>query len=338
MNSRRYRPMLVLVALLAGCTDPLPIKKGWQEAESAAPASTRVHLFQDWISSGDTISIRFYESRRPSQGPYRLQAGDKVMISVADQPDLNHSELPVLPDGTLAVSLVGSLKVEGLDATEAATRLAEAYRRKQIRDPLVVVSVLQTHGKIAALLHAGRGSGDGEDNVLRFRIYDDSPIELPFIGVVVVTRSLAELRADVRDRYRAAFGDEVEVVVNFDQRADPTVYVMGEVKLPGTVPLRQGTSLIAAIAAVGGFAESADPKTIAVVRYDRSGNHQRWLFNAKAGVNDPRAPINDFALQVNDVVLIPRSGIANVNNWVDQYLRKNVPVNFGINYPIGIGQ
>ena len=143
------------------------------------------------------------------------------------------------------------------------------------------------------------------------------------------------MRQVVRDRYAVLFGDQIEVVLNFDQRADPSVYVMGEVKQPGTVPLRQGTSLMAAIAAVGGFADSANSQTVAVVRYGLTGEHQRWLFDLQAGINDPRAAVNDFALQVNDVVVIPRSGIANVNSWVEQYLRKNVPVNFGINYPIG---
>ena len=67
----------------------------------------------------------------------------------------------------------------------------------------------------------------------------------------------------------------------------------------------------------------------------RPGNeHQRWLFDGRAAINDPKAPANDFALQVNDVVVIPRSGVANVNVWVEQYLRKNIPINFGMFYPI----
>jgi len=35
-----------------------------------------------------------------------------------------------------------------------------------------------------------------------------------------------------------------------------------------------------------------------------------------------------------DIVFVPRSTIANVNVWVDQYIRKNIPVSLGVYYGV----
>ena len=35
-------------------------------------------------------------------------------------------------------------------------------------------------------------------------------------------------------------------------------------------------------------------------------------------------------LQPFDMVVVPNSPIAEVNNWVDLYVRQNIPINFGV--------
>jgi hypothetical protein len=42
----------------------------------------------------------------------------------------------------------------------------------------------------------------------------------------------------------------------------------------------------------------------------------------------------DLPLQAYDVVVVPRSGIANLGRWVDQYIRRVIPFNLGFNYTI----
>ena len=43
----------------------------------------------------------------------------------------------------------------------------------------------------------------------------------------------------------------------------------------------------------------------------------------------------DIALRPFDIVYVPKSAIANVNVWVDQYIRKNLPIylSFGYFFP-----
>jgi polysaccharide biosynthesis/export protein len=38
----------------------------------------------------------------------------------------------------------------------------------------------------------------------------------------------------------------------------------------------------------------------------------------------------DVYLRSNDIVYVPKSAIANVNTWIDQYIRKNIPIPLGV--------
>jgi hypothetical protein len=42
----------------------------------------------------------------------------------------------------------------------------------------------------------------------------------------------------------------------------------------------------------------------------------------------------DVGLVPFDVVYVPRSPIADINLWVHQYIRANIPVTFGIFFPL----
>jgi polysaccharide export outer membrane protein len=43
----------------------------------------------------------------------------------------------------------------------------------------------------------------------------------------------------------------------------------------------------------------------------------------------------DITLAPYDIVFVPKSPVANVNQFVDQYIRKNVPIPFGLSYGFG---
>jgi hypothetical protein len=42
----------------------------------------------------------------------------------------------------------------------------------------------------------------------------------------------------------------------------------------------------------------------------------------------------DIALKPFDIVYVPKSPIANVNVWVDQYIRRNIPISTGFGYTL----
>jgi len=70
---------------------------------------------------------------------YRIGAGDKLAVSVWNNPQLSANVI-VLPDGSISVPLVGSIKAAGDTTTELASRIT-ATLNNYIRQPKVTVSV-----------------------------------------------------------------------------------------------------------------------------------------------------------------------------------------------------
>jgi polysaccharide export outer membrane protein len=40
----------------------------------------------------------------------------------------------------------------------------------------------------------------------------------------------------------------------------------------------------------------------------------------------------DVTLKSNDIIYVPKKTIANINVWVDQCIRKNIPLNASVTY------
>jgi polysaccharide biosynthesis/export protein len=71
---------------------------------------------------------------------YTLGEGDKVRVTVYQVTDLSGDFL-VLPDGSLTLPLIGSVKVEGMTVTQASQTLAKRYTT-YLKRPIVTVSII----------------------------------------------------------------------------------------------------------------------------------------------------------------------------------------------------
>jgi polysaccharide biosynthesis/export protein len=71
--------------------------------------------------------------------------------------------------------------------------------------------------------------------------------------------------------------------------------------------------------------DTASTRQVLVIRPAAPGTNPSVL-----ELNYDKALLGDTgalaSLQPSDIVFVPRSRIAKVNRWVDQYLRKNVPI------------
>jgi len=109
------------------------------------------------------------------------------------------------------------------------------------------------------------------------------------------------------------------------------IYVDGEVYKPGMFPILGNLTALQAISQAGGMKETAQVSEVIIIRRG-AGNRPMafpvYLDKALDGTDISQ----DIALAPFDIVYVPRSVIANVNVWVDQYIRKNIPVPFGFYY------
>ncbi|MEZ5776820.1 MAG: polysaccharide biosynthesis/export family protein [Paracoccaceae bacterium] len=88
-----------------------------------------------------------------AQGNYRIQAGDVLQMEVLEDPSLNRSLL-VLPDGTVSLPLVGTLKATGQSIEGLRSSIASALAPNFASAPTVFLSVGQLNPVTSAVSSA----------------------------------------------------------------------------------------------------------------------------------------------------------------------------------------
>jgi polysaccharide biosynthesis/export protein len=139
-----------------------------------------------------------------------------------------------------------------------------------------------------------------------------------------------QLRQILREKYEPQISKpEIAIIVrSFNAQK---VYVDGEVAKPGLVPLAGPMTVLQSIASAGGLKDTARSNEIILIRRGPENRPATMLVNVQKAI-DGSDPTQDLSLQPADIVFVPKSPIANVNLWIDQYIRKNIPINFGLYY------
>ena len=142
---------------------------------------------------------------------------------------------------------------------------------------------------------------------------------------------LSEMLAENYAKYLAQ-SPEVSVIVN---TSAAHIFVGGEVGLTGGNTVVGGgagirdllgpTTVLGAITLAGGFGDRADRHQVIVVRRDENNKPiymKLDILNAIKGID----PSQDIYVQAYDIILVPKTGIVDVDIWVDQYITKTVGV------------
>ena len=114
-------------------------------------------------------------------------------------------------------------------------------------------------------------------------------------------------------------------VVHLNNLPSRQVYVEGEVTKPGSFPLQPGMTAVQALALAGGVTDNSDPESAILIRRDACGQSQGSKIDLAAATKKPGSA-EDVALAARDVVVVPKSGIANADLWVKQHIRDILPV------------
>ncbi len=153
----------------------------------------------------------------------------------------------------------------------------------------------------------------------------DGEVALQLIGQVKVAgRTLPEITAEVTTRYAKELV-EPQVTVAVKEYSGLKVYVGGEVNTPGIQGFRGGLSALQAILAAGGFKTTASLKSVILIRKGQDGRPLGATVDLSRVLKHAEFD-KDVALAPSDIVFVPRSGIANVNLFVEQWFRNNIPI------------
>jgi protein involved in polysaccharide export with SLBB domain len=102
------------------------------------------------------------------------------------------------------------------------------------------------------------------------------------------------------------------------------VYVQGQVAHAGAFTLQPGMTAMQAVAEAGGVTETAGADSAVLIRRDACGNAQGTQVNLSAAEGGSQK-VDDVALMPSDVVVVPRSKIANLDLFVKQYIQGLLP-------------
>ena len=163
-------------------------------------------------------------------------------------------------------------------------------------------------------------------------IQPDGTLQLFMVGSVLARgntpASLAEmLEAD----YAEAGVVGPDVVVRLRRAAGLRVFIGGEVGDPGMIVHEGHLNLVSAIMQAGGVTDRGSLRRVIVLRDPGDGSQPLQAVVNVAELIDGERP--SPPLQPYDVILVPKSTIAQLNLYVDQYIVKMIPGN--MSYAVG---
>ena len=200
----------------------------------------------------------------------KLGVGDAIRITVHQQPDLT-TEARISERGTVALPLVGEIKLAGLSQVEAAGAIGESFKKGQyLKNPQVTVAITTVRSKQVSVL--GQVARPG-----RYALDDTSSKLADVIAAAGgITPTGAETATVIRD------GKEHKIPVlgkSFDLKGGETVhverapvfYIYGEVARAGAYRIEPNMTVMQAIAAGGGITPRGSDRRLKLRRADAGG-------------------------------------------------------------------
>lgn len=147
-------------------------------------------------------------------------------------------------------------------------------------------------------------------------------------------RTVPQLAAALRRDYSSQLQNpHLTVVVR--SFAPTRIYVGGEVANPGEfISVGPAPTLAQALARAGGTRLSGDDANVFIIRRG-AGNKPEFLSTRYSALEHGRDASADVELAPFDVVYVPKTGIAEVYRYFNQYVQQFVPISWGFSYIVG---
>lgn len=276
-------------------------------------------------------------SRKPET--YLIGIGDVLMVTVWDHPELTipagsfrdaeEAGQQVGENGYLFYPYVGMVKAAGMTIATLRNELTEKLST-YIQDPQLDVRVVAFRSKRAYVV--GEVQNPGIRPIVDIPMTIADAISLSggltpdaYKSGVNVSRDGTVYEIDLKALYDYADGSQNMVlqhgdIVNVLDRSQQKVFVMGEVRQPGSVEIINGhLNLSAALGEVGGVSQtSANPSGIYVVR--GSSGDEPQIFHLDAQYATSMLLAERFALEAQDVVFVDAAGVSQWNRVISQLL------------------
>lgn len=182
-------------------------------------------------------------------------------------------------------------------------------------------------GDVVALRVPSAPELDGE-----MTVGPDGRIRPPLVGSIMVAALTLDEAEEALETSLASQLLDARIDLTPTGFDSQRVFVGGEVATPGAYDLPPGIGALEAVMLAGGFENTAARGHVVIVRRAPEGGAMLRVVNVNDTLENGAA--DDVRLERFDVVFVPRSTIAEVNLFMQQYVRDALPINFGFYYDI----
>ena len=245
---------------------------------------------------------------------YVIGAADLVAITVLDNKDLD-TVATVTPGGKIAIPLIGDMQAAGLTVQELTDRLTQELGKK-VKSPQITVTLREVNSYriyfLGRVVRPGIQASKSEVTLLQALsmaggIQEGTDLSLAYVarGKERLPVNFGKLLRDGDLSQNVTLEPDDIVVVPDDPRS--VIYVMGEVKTPGMLPLvkDRGLTALKAVAAVGGFTQFAGRGRAYLIR-EEGGRRAIVPVDFNDLMRNPEAG-KDVPLRAGDILVVPQS-------------------------------
>jgi polysaccharide biosynthesis/export protein len=166
-----------------------------------------------------------------------------------------------------------------------------------------------------------------DNNQSNLMVRPDGKIFLPLIGEVQAGGLTAPQLAEAITKRSATSLRDPKVAVNVRTLNPTRVFVGGEVFKPGFVNYTPGLTAVQAVMQVGGWRDTADLQEVVLLQKNGENSSEYRPSKINLGkvveLGDTKA---DIVLGPSDIVVVPKTGIAKANVWMQQWVINMIPI------------
>jgi polysaccharide export outer membrane protein len=272
-------------------------------------------------------------SRADVEAPIKLDSDDVVKMVVLGFPELTHVT-KVQRDGRASLPMVGDVPARGLTLgqfqDDVAHRLAAGFDNGPLKlrpDDTIKMTVWQNLELTSSAT-----------------VMNDGTLTLPLVGNIQTEgrtlediRKLAEQRLAqyIREpkvsilperigrRGRALIDPQVSILL--EKTRDRTVAVLGEVQIQGLQPIQRGLRVLDVLAQARYIANNADLDSVVLIRNPNGAAPEYTQLHVDQYIAG-KAPDQNPLVQADDVLIVPKSTITKVGDFVDRFFARTKPV------------
>ena len=254
---------------------------------------------------------------------YRIGPGDVLDIRVYNRPQLSREAVRVEGNGMIRMPLVendiqAGCLTEGELAKEISTRSARYYKNLQVD-----VFIKEYHSKQVAIIGAvneqSRFELQRRVRLLELLTYAKGPSTKAGQTINIVHSSAVSPCKQQTDDATAFSSYKLSDVLQGDPKSNPyleagdivtlpeadQVYVVGNVFMPLTIPLKEPITLTRAIAMAGGLRQDTKKDKIRILRQEPGTTIRKEIMVDLSAIEKKSS--EDLALAPNDIIDVPTS-------------------------------